>query len=210
MGVWGGMISSSLPVFASRIWRDSSSVAQCWIFKPRGKARAAEKEGNTMRIKLFVLAMPFMVLPALGQTAGQTTLRGTPDETFKFVSHDEVTKRLMKPWPNEVYASAFMDDHEYFFVEFVKRLDHGNYIEQHSHWIDQTTVLSGEGILTYGGTIDDRKEIAPGEFRGHKQSGAKTIHVHPGDFVLISPGTPHHFDAVPGTVLNYVVYKHRV
>jgi quercetin dioxygenase-like cupin family protein len=83
-------------------------------------------------------------------------------------------------------------------------------VEQHTHWIDQTTILSGEGILTVGGTVADRKEIAPGEFRGHKQNGAKTLHVRPGDFVLIPTGTPHHFDAVPGKVLNYVVYKHRV
>ena len=166
-----------------------------------------------MRIRLFALALSCMVLPALAQPAGQatpTTLRGTADETFKYVPHEEIAKRLMTPWPHEIYASAFMDDHEYFFVEFVKRLDHGNYIEQHTHWIDQTTILSGEAILTYGGTIADRTEIAPGEFRGHKQNGAKTIHMHAGDFVLIPTGTPHHFDAVPGTVLNYVVYKHRV
>ncbi len=163
-----------------------------------------------MRIHLSALAMTFIVLPALAQTTGQTTLRGTPDETFKIVSHEEIAKRLMTPWPGQVYASAFMDDHEYFFVEFVKRLDHGNQVEQHTHWIDQTTILSGEAILTYGGTIPQRKEIAPGEFRGTQQSGAKTQRMHAGDFVLIPPGTPHHFDAAPGTVLNYVVYKHRI
>ena len=159
-----------------------------------------------MRMTLLVLVISLMILPA----AAQTTLRGTPDERFKFVAHEEIGRRLLTPWPNEAYASAFMDDHEYFFVEFVKRQDHGNYVEQHSHWIDQTTVLSGEGILTYGGTVTDRKEIAPGEFRGHKQADAKTQIVHPGDFVLIPPGMPHHFDAAPGKVLNYVVYKHRV
>jgi mannose-6-phosphate isomerase-like protein (cupin superfamily) len=163
-----------------------------------------------MRINLPALAMSFMVLPALGQANGQTTLRSTPDESFKFVSHEEVARRLMTPWPGQVYSSAFMDDHEYFFVEFVKRLDHGNQVEQHTHWIDQTTVISGEGVLTYGGTIPQRKEIAPGEFRGTQQSGAKTQVLHPGDFVLIPPGTPHHFDAAPGKVLNYVVYKHRI
>jgi len=159
-----------------------------------------------MRIHLLALAMSFLILPA----AGQTTLRGTPGETFRYVSHEEIAKRQMTPWPGEVYASAFTSDHEYFFVEFVKRLDHGNYIEQHTHWIDQTTILEGDAILTYGGTIADRKEIAPGEFRGHKQVGAKTIHMHPGDFVMIPTGTPHHFDALPGKVLNYVVYKHRI
>ena len=136
-----------------------------------------------MRISLLALAMSVMVVPSLGRT----TLRCTPDETFKFVSHDEITHRLMTPWPHEVYASAFMDDHEYFFVEFVKRLDHGNYVEQHTHWIDQTTVLSGDAILTYGGTITQRKEINPGEFRGTKQDGAKTLIPHPGDFVLVPP-----------------------
>lgn len=159
-----------------------------------------------MRIKLFVLAMSFMVLPALGQT----TLRTTPDETFKFVPHDEITHRLMTPVPGHVYSSTFMDDHEYYFVEFVKRLDHGSEVEQHTHWIDQTVVVSGEGVLTYGGTINQRHEISPGEFRGTDQSGAKRQILHAGDFVLIPSGMPHKFEATPGKELNYVVFKHRV
>ena len=159
-----------------------------------------------MRIKFVALAVSFMVLPALAQPV----LRGTPDDKFKYMSREQIAKQLTKPWPGEVYASAFMNDHETWFVEFVKRQDHGNYIEQHTHYIDQTTIISGEGILTYGGKIEDRKEIAPGENRGHKQSGAKTQRVKPGDFVLIEPMMPHHFDAVPGTELIYVVYKHKI
>ena len=159
-----------------------------------------------MRIKLAILATCFAVLPVLAQTP----LRGTPTDKFKFMSREQIAKQLEKPWPGEVYASAFMNDHETWFVEFVKRQDHGNYIEQHTHYIDQTTIISGEGILTYGGKIEDRKEIAPGEYRGHKQSGAKTQRVKPGDFVLIEPMMPHHFDAVPGIELIYVVYKHKI
>ena len=113
-----------------------------------------------MRIKLLVLAMSFMVLPALGKRH----FAARPDETFRFVSHDEITHRLMTTWPHEVYASAFMEDHEYFFVEFVKRLDHGNYVEQHTHWIDQTTILSGEAIFTYGGTIPTARTSARASF----------------------------------------------
>jgi hypothetical protein len=173
---------------------------------PEADLPTIKKKGNAMRMKFLALAMSLMVVPALGQT----TLRGTPDQGFRYASHEEITKQLMTPWPHEVYASDFMDDHENFFVEFVKRLDHGNYVEQHTHWIDQTTILSGDAIFTYGGTVSDSKEIAPGEFRGHKQTGAKTIHLHPGDFVLIPSGMPHHFDALPGKELNYVVYKHRV
>ena len=73
-----------------------------------------------MRIKLIALATCFMVLPALAQT----TLRGTPDETFTYLSHDEIAKGLMKTWPGKTYSSVFGSDHEYFFVEFVKRQDH--------------------------------------------------------------------------------------
>ena len=159
-----------------------------------------------MRIRLIALAVSFMVLPALAQPV----LRATPDDKFKYMSREAIAKQLMKPWPGELYASAFMNDHETWFVEFVKRKDRGNYIEQHTHYIDQTTIISGEGILTYGGKIEDRKEIAPGEYRGHKQSGAKTQVVRPGDFVLIEPMMPHHFDALPGTELVYVVYKHKI
>jgi quercetin dioxygenase-like cupin family protein len=174
------------------------------------KGNITNKKGNAMRIHLTALVLSFMILPALGQAPGQTTLRGTPDDTFKYLSHDQITKGLMTPWPGKAYSSVFGSDHEYFFVEFVKRLDHGNYVENHTHWIDQTTILSGEGTLTYGGTITDPEKIGPGEVWGHKQVGGKTIHVRPGDFVLIPINTPHHFDALPGTVLNYVVYKHRV
>ena len=162
-----------------------------------------------MRTRHIALALSLTILPVLNASWG-ATLRGTTIDSFEYVSHDEMARRLMKTWPGEVYASAFMNDHEYFFVEFVKRLDHGNYVERHSHWIDQTTILSGEGTLTVGGTLDDPKEFAPTEFRGHKQSGGRVIHVHAGDFVLIPPNTPHHFDAAPGTIMNYVVYKHRV
>ena len=158
-----------------------------------------------MRTKLIALVLTCTFLPA-----GAATLRGTPDETFRYVSHEEIAKKQETPWPGEVYASAFTSDHEYFFVEFVKRLDHGNYVETHTHWIDQTTILSGDAILTVGGTVTDNKQIAAGEFRGHTQEGARVIHMHPGDFVMIPTGTPHHFDALPGKVLNYVVYKHRV
>src|SRR5258706_7587762 len=108
-----------------------------------GEVPTTKKEANPMRIKFIALAVSFMVLPALAQSP----LRGTQNDKFKYVTREDIAKQLTKPWPGEVYASAFMNDHEYFFVEFVKRKDHGNYIEQHTHYIDQDTVLSGEGIL---------------------------------------------------------------
>jgi uncharacterized RmlC-like cupin family protein len=116
----------------------------------------------------------------------------------------------MTPEPNRVYSASIINDHEYFYVEFVKRLDHGNMVEQHANWIDQITILSGEGVLTYGGTLNNATEAGPGEMRANAQTGGTVRALHPGDFVLIPAGMPHKFDAAPGRELNYVVFKARI
>ena len=82
-------------------------------------------------------------------------------------------------------------------------------VEMHPHWIDQVTVVSGEGTLTYGGTIESPNVGAGGEVRGGNQVGAKTQVLHEGDFVLIPAGLPHTFNAAPGKTITYAVYKAR-
>jgi hypothetical protein len=46
----------------------------------------------------------FIVLPALMPSLAQTTLRGTQNDKFKYVTR-EIAKQLTKPWPGEVYAA---------------------------------------------------------------------------------------------------------
>ena len=158
-----------------------------------------------MRTKLLLCAL-LIAMPAMSQT----TLRSTPPDAFKFISHEEMTRTLMTPEPNRVYSASIINDHEYFYTEFVKRLDHGNLVEQHANWIDQITILSGEGVLTYGGTLNNASESGPGELRANAQTGGTVRALHPGDFVLIPAGMPHKFDAAPGRELNYVVFKARI
>ena len=102
-----------------------------------------------------------------------------------------------------------MNDHENYYVEFVKRLDHGNMVEQHPHWIDQITIMAGEGTLTYGGTIEGGQVAATGEVRGGTSGRRQDPQAGMGDFVLIPAGLPHKFDAAPGKTLTYVVSKAR-
>jgi quercetin dioxygenase-like cupin family protein len=158
-----------------------------------------------MRTRLIAIAALLVAAPALPQTA----VRATPADAFKFITHEELTKILMTE-PNRAYSADVINDHENFYSEFVKRLDHGNQVEQHAHFEDQITVLSGEGVLTYGGVISNAKDAGPGETRGDAQTGASTKALHPGDFVIIPAGMPHKFDAAPGKELNYVVFKARV
>jgi quercetin dioxygenase-like cupin family protein len=159
-----------------------------------------------MRTRLIAIAALLVASPALPQTA----VRATPADAFKFITHEELTKILMTPEPNRAYSADVINDHENFYSEFVKRLDHGNQVEQHAHFEDQITVLSGEGVLTYGGVISNPKDAGLGETRGDAQTGASTKALHPGDFVIIPAGMPHKFDAAPGKELNYVVFKARV
>jgi quercetin dioxygenase-like cupin family protein len=156
-------------------------------------------------MRSLIAAALLLATPALAQP----TLRGTAPDSFKFMSQSEIDKLVSKPEPGRVYGATFANDHENYYVEFVKRLDHGNSVEQHPHWVDQIAILSGEGVLTVGGTVSGGTTAPNGELRGGIQAGAKTQVLHPGDFVLIPAGLPHKFDAAAGKTMTYVVYKAR-
>lgn len=157
-----------------------------------------------MRIFLFAAALA-VATPAFAQTGMHTA---APDG-FKYMSHEQIDQTISKPEPGRVYGATFMNDHENYYVEFVKRQDHGNMVELHPHWVDQVTILSGQGVLSYGGTIKNPNTAPNGEVRGGEQVGAKTQSLKPGDFVLIPAGLPHTFNAAPGQSLSYVVSKAR-
>jgi len=157
-----------------------------------------------MRLTLIAAAL-VLAVPA----AAQTAVRATPPDGFIFKSGAQIDALVSKPEPGRVYGATFMNDHENYYVEFVKRLDHGNSVELHPHWIDQITIIAGTGTLTYGGTVQGGTTAPNGELRGGTQVGAKTQGLKPGDFVLIPAGMAHKFDASPGKTLTYVVAKAR-
>jgi mannose-6-phosphate isomerase-like protein (cupin superfamily) len=156
-----------------------------------------------MRRILFIATL-LAATPALAQT-----MHAAPPDGFKFQSAGDIDKAISRPEPGRNYGATFMNDHENYFVEFVKRHDQGNMVEMHPHWVDQVTIVSGEGTLTYGGTIEHPNVGAGGEVRGGNQVGAKTQALKPGDFVLIPAGLPHTFNAAPGKTLTYAVFKAR-
>jgi mannose-6-phosphate isomerase-like protein (cupin superfamily) len=145
----------------------------------------------------------------LASTPGFAQIRATPPGGFKYMSRGEIDKAVSIPEPGRAYGATFMNDHENYYIEFVKRVDHGNMVERHPHWVDQVTILSGEGVLTYGGNITNPNTAPTGEVRGGTQVGGMTKNLHPGDFVLIPAGMAHTFAAAPGKSLTYVVAKAR-
>jgi mannose-6-phosphate isomerase-like protein (cupin superfamily) len=154
-------------------------------------------------MRLILIAALLAATPAMAQ------IRATGPDPYIFKSAGEIDKLISKPEGDRVYGATFVTDHENHYIEFVKRLDRGNSVELHPHWIDQITIIAGEGTLTFGGKVEGGTTAANGELRGGTQTGAITQKLAPGDFVLIPAGSAHKFDAAPGKTITYVVSKAR-
>jgi quercetin dioxygenase-like cupin family protein len=161
--------------------------------------------GFTM-LRIFTITALLAAMPA----AAQTPLRATLPDSFKFLSAQELDQALMTPERGRVYSGHVINDHEDYWVEFMKRMDHGNVVEFHAHWIDHITVLSGEGSVSYGGDLTGASPAGAGETRGGTLTGATVQPIKPGDYIQIPAGVPHLINAAPGQELKFVLFKHRV
>ena len=156
------------------------------------------------RIAAWFLAAALLAPAAFAQTS----LRATPAESFKFLSAKELEALTDKPGPGA--KTAFPVDHENYYVEYAIRSDTGNVPEVHVHWSHYIQVLSGEALLTYGGTVSNAKETAPGQIRGDTIVGGTSITVRSGDFLQIPAGMPHLFSVTGGSAkFRYVVFNTR-
>jgi mannose-6-phosphate isomerase-like protein (cupin superfamily) len=155
----------------------------------------------------IILTAAALTVALAGPSAAQ--VRATAPDPYIFKSAGEIDKLISKPEAGRAYGATFLTDHENHYIEFVKRLDHGNSVELHPHWIDQITIIAGEGTLTFGGKVEGGTTAANGELRGGTQVGAISQKLAPGDFVLIPAGSAHKFDAAPGKTITYVVSKAR-
>ena len=138
--------------------------------------------------------------------AAQMPRNATPPDDFKFLSAKDAVALVNRPGPAPVVS--MLSDHEYYFSEVVSRTTDG-VVEVHHHWIDFTTILSGEATLTYGGAVTGAKETAPGELRGGAITGGRTIALHPGDYFEIPADMPHLMTG-PTHNFTYLVVKVRV
>lgn len=64
--------------------------------------------------------------------------------------------------------------------------------EIHDASDDVYYVLAGTATLTLGGTLENPKEVEPGEWRGPRITGGQKVEIAKGDLVVVPRGTPHH------------------
>jgi mannose-6-phosphate isomerase-like protein (cupin superfamily) len=153
-------------------------------------------------------------LAALPFTASAQTSAPAPPpphatqfEPFVYQPAAEVEAMTHKPGGKTV--SVITSDHETYFIEYVTR-GINTAPEAHGHWYDYIQVLDGEGSITYGGTQEGATDSGQLEMRGGKLVGGKLQLLHPGDRLVIPPGLPHLFTAIPGHTFTYLIFKQRV
>ncbi len=56
-------------------------------------------------------------------------------------------------------------------------------------------VIDGKGIYNVGGTLEEPREVSPGEWRGARLKDAKAFPVSKGDVIVIPRGTAHYRDS---------------
>ena len=162
----------------------------------------------TTRTAIIFAALALLATAATAQQAAPpATPHSQAPDGFKFLSAKEVTALTDKPGPGP--KTAYLGDHENTYVEFATRSDAGNEAEVHAHWTHYLHVLSGEAVLSYGGTVTSPRDSAPGQVRGPGISGGKTMTVRAGDYVQIPAGMPHMFNPPKGVKFHYVVFNTR-
>ena len=158
------------------------------------------------RIAIAFAALALLA-PAAHAQGAPPTPHNQPAEEFKFMPAKDVAALTDKPGPGA--KTAFLGDHENYYVEYATRSDAGNEAEVHAHWSHYMNILSGEAVLTYGGTVTNPRDTGPGQIRGQGITGGKSMTLHAGDYVQIPAGMPHMLNPTKGTKLHYVVFNTR-
>ena len=88
------------------------------------------------------LALAAGLVLASGAAAQTPSPHAQPAEPFKFMAAKDVEALTDKPGPGA--KTAFLGDHENYYVEYATRSDAGNEAEVHEHWTHYVNILSGE------------------------------------------------------------------
>ncbi len=88
---------------------------------------------------------------------------------------------------------------------------------EHSQITEIYHVISGNGTLVTGGTLNDPKEVPPNDEVVTLLNGPSTYgsgikdgvsrKIGPGDVVIIPPNTPHWFSEIPTEKIVYLVFR---
>jgi mannose-6-phosphate isomerase-like protein (cupin superfamily) len=136
-------------------------------------------------------------------------LMGAEPAGYKYWSAAEL-KSLAKPLSNKADAKTSSENLGGFGAAdhaLMIHRDGSGLAEQHEMEADLMVIVSGNGELIVGGTMQGGKTTAAGELRGPSIDGGVHQKLSPGDIVHVPPKTAHQVLLDPGTQITYFVLK---
>lgn len=89
---------------------------------------------------------------------------------------------------------------------FQKEADKKGTAEVHRDSDDYHVMLEGSATYYLGGSLENPKEVSPGEWRGTGIAGGRTVELRPGDMIFVPRGTPH-YRSTEGREATFSVIK---
>jgi mannose-6-phosphate isomerase-like protein (cupin superfamily) len=103
-------------------------------------------------------------------------------------------------------ASAKLNEYPNHYTMIALRHKDGG-AEIHENFADFFLVVQGSATLVTGGTVEDGKEVSPGEIRGTFVRNGTSMTLNPGDVVHIPATVPHQMLVPDGSTIIYFVIK---
>ena len=153
------------------------------------------------------LGFILLVIVGLGEKRiGVTIAQGVqPKADVPFASSAQIDASIAKTASSNAVTTRLLPDGAYQY--FVAARKQRGSAELHTQFSDITIIRSGKGVLRTGHDITNRRETAPGEWRGDAIHGFVERTLGPGDLVVIPAGVAHQFVPVGNDVLGYVTVK---
>ena len=153
-----------------------------------------------MRIGIAIMAMAACVLP---MAAAQTLVAARLTQSQLIEQAQQLSAKAQGP---SGAASAKLNEYPNHYTMIALRHKDGG-AEIHENFADFFLVVQGSATLVTGGTVEDGKEVSPGEIRGTFVRNGTSMTLNPGDVVHIPATVPHQMLVPDGSTIIYFVIK---
>jgi mannose-6-phosphate isomerase-like protein (cupin superfamily) len=153
-----------------------------------------------MRIGIAIMAMAACVLP---MAAAQTLVADRLTQSQLIEQAQQLSAKAQGP---SGAASAKLNEYPNHYTMIALRHKDGG-AEIHENFADFFLVVQGSATLVTGGTVEDGKEVSPGEIRGTFVRNGTSMTLNPGDVVHIPATVPHQMLVPDGSTFIYFVIK---
>jgi mannose-6-phosphate isomerase-like protein (cupin superfamily) len=140
--------------------------------------------------------------------AGFALPAGDPPGFYIWKSADlKAFSKTLAPKVNQTHVASQVLNSVGNYSFMVAHRDGAGEAEYHATQADVFFVQTGEGTLTYGGTLVDGKTTAPNEMRAPSINGGMEKKIAAGDVVTIPAKVPHRLTVDSGKQITYFVVK---